>query len=190
MSYKKSMKKATNFYELNKETILHYMKDGGLLFSMELDSKELSSLFDQYAGIDYVLLNKQFGKLYGIAARVNFWQGTKGCLTIRYSRPSGAPTEYFKRLSSIMANDSFYPHITMQIDAEDNIAVSGIMVSTKFLYYAIHENHEFITNHYMNTCKEGNEYLKLPFEFIRDDLKVKCSIFEMQEKAHQIELIR
>ena len=174
----KSMKKATIFYEENKDYILDKLTGVNSLFSMELDTKELGRLFDQYAGIDYVLVNRKLSQLFGVAARVNFWWKTKGHLTIRYERKSGADTEYKKRKSSILSDDSLYPQITMQIDcSNDNKPEGGIMLKTKELYLYLYKNESDCLRRYMQTCKEGNKYLSIPYKTIENELNVKCTVF-------------
>lgn len=178
MEFELALKKSTLFYECNKDFITEKFNGKNELFSMELDSTVLAKLFDQYAGIDYVLINKGVGKIYGIAARVNFWSETIGHLTIRYKRKSGYKTEYEKRLSSISMNDSFYPHITIQIDSDkNNKAISGILVKTKELYAYIESNKEKVINKYMRTCSEGNNYLAIPYSEIQDNFLIPSKIF-------------
>ena len=72
MNYPASIKKSTKFYEDNKTYILNKFNSPSKLFSIELDAATLAKLFDQYSGIDYVLVNTKSQKIYGIAARVNF----------------------------------------------------------------------------------------------------------------------
>ncbi|MDX5584303.1 MAG: hypothetical protein QNK20_05150 [Aureibaculum sp.] len=172
------MKKATEFYELNKPYILNKLKYTNELFSIELDSKKLAKLFDMYAGIDYILFNKKLNKLYGVAARVNFYWKTKGCLTIRYKRNTGACTEFSKRMASIKSDDSLYPNLTIQVDSsKDNKPEGGIILRTKDLYLYLDENITDIKNKYMKTCKEGNDYLAIPFHVINSEFNIKCRIF-------------
>lgn len=176
--FKKDFSKSVLFYENNKEYILDKFTGNNNMFSIEIDSNVLAKLFDMYAGIDYILVNKDFSKMYGIAARVNFAQCTKGNITIRYSRRNGIPTEYSKRVDSILNNDSFYPHITIQIDSNNfNKAIGGIFLKTRELYLYIEENKEYITNAFMKTCYEGNKYLSIPYPIIKDVFKIPCKVF-------------
>lgn len=176
VNVEKSMKQAITFYEANKDYVLNQFDGLNELFGIELDSKRLGTLFDQYAGIDYVLLNKKLGQMFGIAARVNFWHKTKGHLTIRYSRPSGVDTEYQKRMRSVIRGGSMYPQITMQIDGDKNSlkAEGGILISTQTLYEYLNKND--VINKYINCTSEGQQYLSIPYEFINANKLIKSKI--------------
>ena len=167
-NFKRDIKKSTDFYERNQKVILSNFNEFCSLYSIELDSKEIASLFDKYAGIDYILVDKKTGKMFGVAARVNFWYKTKGSLTIRYKRKSGYPTEYEKRVSSISKNDSFYPHITIQIDDNSGTVGGGIIVQTNALYNYIEKNKDYFISQFMATCSEGNQYLSIPYYLIKN----------------------
>lgn len=168
-----SMKKSTSFMEEHKEEILSWFAPGSDLYSIELDSKKLSSLFDQYSGVDYVLVRNYEHKMLGVAARVNFWEGNFKHVTIRYKRKSGNKTEYEKRLSSIINNDSIYPHVTLQVDSINDKIVSGLIYKTDDLYKNMLQDIDEIAKKYMRVCKEGNQYLRLPFEFVQKNAKSK-----------------
>ncbi len=174
---KKSMKKATIFYEANKPYILKQLKHKGELISVELDSQKLAKQFDMKAGIDYVFVNHEMNILQGVAARVNFWWKTKGHLTIRYKRKTGGKTEYEKRINSINSH-SMYPNLTMQMDStSDNKISKGIILLTKDLYQFIDSNKEKVLNNYMNVCSEGNNYLSIPYGDIKDKFNIQCKVF-------------
>lgn len=174
---KKSMKKATIFYEANKSYILKQLKHKGELISVELDTKALANQFDMKAGIDYVFVNHELGSLQGVAARVNFWWKTKGHLTIRYKRKTGGKTEYEKRIKSINGN-SMYPNLTMQMDSTvDKKIEKGIILLTKDLYQYIDANKKNVIEKYMNVCSEGNNYLSIPYSDIKNKFNVQCKVF-------------
>ena len=178
----KFMSKATKFYEQNKDYILNQFSHRGDLISLELDSQRLAKDFDLKAGIDYVYINNVFNELYGVAARVNFANVTKGHLTIRFKRKTGTDTEYKKRIKSIHGN-SMYPAITMQIDSDNGSPGNGIIVMTKELYLFIEENFNEIQESYLNECREGNQYLSIPYQFIQQNLQDYCKIFDCRKAA-------
>jgi len=175
-----SLKRATEFFEKNKEDVLLNLGGSQSLHSIELDSTSLAKLFDQNCGIDYVLLNLKTKEMRGVAARVNFWSGTKGHLTIRYKRGSGAKTEYAKRAESIANRNSLYPHVTIQLDSADEQGSrgmsGGIAVNTESLYKYIEANKDKITSTYMRVCKEGNDFLAIPYADIKS-FGILCKIF-------------
>lgn len=178
MSFKNSLKRSTSFYETNKQELIKEFNSFTELVSIELDSKYLANLFDQYAGIDYVLVNNALKKLYGVAARVNFSLKTKGKLTIRYSRASGTDTEFAKRLSSIRLDDSLYPNITMQVDSDINgYMEGGIILKTKELYLFLDKNIDDVKNRFLESCQEGNQYFAIPYQTIKDEFGIRCKIF-------------
>lgn len=84
---------------------------GQKIFSVECyTDKEIAVFLDTLAGIDaWARTNNE---VRGIALRVQpikCWE----TFTIRYSRPSGAKTEYFKRVKAIESG-ALYPYYTLQ----------------------------------------------------------------------------
>ena len=79
-------------------------------------NKELDTL----AGIDAWLIRRGKASICGVASRVQ-WGRAWNTFTIRISRPSGASTEYEKRLRAIDNRDHgfLYPHYTIQGYIED-----------------------------------------------------------------------
>ena len=189
--FEKDFQKAYNFYQQHKAEINEIFKKNKL-FNIEFDSAELSRLFDLYAGIDYVVCQSSQRKLFGIASRINFNPNHHKHVTIRYKRKSGAPTEYQKRVSSILnKSGEIYATITMQIDAiqdKENPNKQKILRAIVFesdkLYMAIHKNLEFFEKTFMiENHQDGNLFFKIPSSAIeemgkREGFSVKIVKFE------------
>jgi len=83
---------------------------GGRVISMEnSQDNELRTLFDVTSGIDAWQIATD-GGMYGIASRVQPYGTDWSTFTIRYSRDSGARTEWDKLSAAVNARDSrLYP---------------------------------------------------------------------------------
>ncbi|HEY3320852.1 MAG TPA: hypothetical protein VGP72_10345 [Planctomycetota bacterium] len=85
---------------------------GGELIQVETAaSSDFAMKLDRLAGIDAI--QALDGRLYGLATRVQ-WGKSYGGYSVRWSRASGNSTEFAKRLESIRASGSLYPHWTIQ----------------------------------------------------------------------------
>lgn len=88
---------------------------GGEIVSVEsIADNGMASMLDQRSGIDawHLSQNKQ---VRGIASRVQWTDKPWNTFTVRYSRDSGAKTEYEKRKFDIEAGAGWlYPHLTVQ----------------------------------------------------------------------------
>lgn len=89
---------------------------GGQIIPVEAVSPDdFASELDILAGVDAWQVVENNKGLRGIASRVQ-WGGDYRSFTIRYSTPSGAETEFQKRLRAINNPDEGYlfPHLTVQ----------------------------------------------------------------------------
>lgn len=107
---------------------------GGEIVPVEsVADKGMATILDQRSGIDawHLSLNKQ---IRGIASRVQWSDKSWGTFTVRYSRDSGAATEYSKRKNDITSDAGWlYPHITVQAyiagakDGQGELLSAGII---------------------------------------------------------------
>lgn len=175
------MKKTKLFYEENKDTIHGFFENNAKLFNIEFENSEISNLFDQYCGMDYVI---QKGKnVFGIAARVNFNSRHHNHVTIRYLRTSGAETEFSKRVRQIKNNSgAIYASITMQIDAYKNNLLRAIIFESNKLYLHIDQNIDYFEKNYMEICHyDGNKFFKLSHKEVIELSEIygfKAKLFE------------
>ena len=70
---------------------------------------------DCLAGIDAWQIDRETPMIRGMASRIQ-WRTRHDTFTIRFKLPSGRPTEFDKRLNSIInkQHGHLYPHITVQ----------------------------------------------------------------------------
>lgn len=106
---------------------------------IEKSKNELLLWFDKFAGIDYIVKNKE-GQMFGIAARIQFGKNWE-TFTIRYQRKTGSKTEFEKRKEAI-SKGFFYPLFTMQayFDRSGKNLIAACLVSTVALYDFIEKN--------------------------------------------------
>jgi hypothetical protein len=89
---------------------------GGRIIPVEaVSADDFASELDVFAGVDAWQIVENNKGMRGIASRIQ-WGADYGSFTIRYSTPSGAETEYQKRLRAINNPDEGYllPHFTVQ----------------------------------------------------------------------------
>lgn len=91
------------------------MVGGGEIIPVEsVADKGMATMLDQRSGIDAWHLS-QNGQVRGIASRVQWTDKPWNTFTVRYSRDSGAKTEYAKRKMDIESDAGWlYPHMTVQ----------------------------------------------------------------------------
>jgi len=114
------------------------MVGGGQIIPIEsVTNDAMTEMLDKYSGIDAWHLS-QARQVRGVASRVQ-WGNAWNTFTVRYSRDSGAKTEYEKRLADIKSNAGWlYPHLTVQafIDGKkggDGCLLSVAVIKTKSL---------------------------------------------------------
>lgn len=91
------------------------MVGGGEIIPVEsVADKGMATMLDQRSGIDAWHLS-QDGRVRGVASRVQWTDKPWNTFTVRYSRDSGAKTEYEKRKIDIESDAGWlYPHMTVQ----------------------------------------------------------------------------
>lgn len=90
------------------------MVGGGKIIPIEsVTDDSMTEMLDRYSGIDaWHLSDGQ--QMRGVASRVQ-WGNAWNTFTVRYTRDSGAKTEYEKRKFDIESNAGWlYPHLTVQ----------------------------------------------------------------------------
>jgi hypothetical protein len=143
-----------------------------------LGNDDLKTILDMFEGSDSIGLLKNNSGVIGIASRVQWahpligsdswalpeeewWPNTlnkflrnKGykTITIRIKRDSGKPTEYIKRINSIL-NETSYPIYIIQQYVSDRNAYKGV---GKLLSLSICKTKELIL--FIKNGKEGRDY--------------------------------
>lgn len=110
---------------------------GGELHLVEANVEtQLALDFDLLAGIDaWQVVGNRIG-MRSIASRVQ-WGPDRKTFSIRYRKPSGAETEYEKRLAAIKHPELglTYPHLTVQafLDSRGGKVLSAAAITTQHL---------------------------------------------------------
>lgn len=106
------------------------MVGGGEIIAVEsVADKGMATMLDQRSGIDAWHLS-QDGRVRGVASRVQWTDKPWNTFTVRYSRDSGAKTEYEKRKLDIESDAGWlYPHITVQAYIAGSKASGGELLS-------------------------------------------------------------
>lgn len=135
----------------------------------DLDNESLPQLFDQYAGIDAISIDKK--GMRGIALRVQYdvaWD----TFTIRAKRASGSQTEMEKRITAIQKG-YIYPYLTCQCyyKKEDRRLMSGAICRTEDLYKYIIANKNKIETR-KRKCPEGNVFYFVYFDEIQQEFEL------------------
>lgn len=179
--------KTQRFYQTNRSAIHGAFNDASQLFNVEFDDSAISSLVDRYCGIDYLLQSR--GKVYGVAARINFNIGHHRNVTIRYKRKSGTKTEFEKRCESILnETGNIYASITMQIDAFNEDLKRMIVFESDKLYMEIYRNLGYYEKHHMlKNHFDGNLFFKLKYseiQSIAESSGFRVMIYEPEKNAY------
>jgi hypothetical protein len=111
------------------------------------DNPALTAL-DKYGGIDCLFVTDD-GQLQGIAHRVNWRPEPIENFTVTVSRPSGAPTEFDRRLQTFRRSDEHFvvPHYTVQAFVERRRTgrlLLCMMVDTRDLFEFIVANPDYL----------------------------------------------
>ncbi len=103
---------------------------GGEIIPVEsVADKGMATMLDQRSGIDAWHLS-QDQQVRGIASRVQWTSRPWNTFTVRYTRDSGAKTEFEKRKHDIYAGSGWlYPHLTVQAFIEGSKALPGDLMS-------------------------------------------------------------
>lgn len=104
---------------------------GGHVVPVEsVTDSRMAQMLDMLGGVDLWYVNQQ--QIFPVASRVQYGPRPWNTFTVRYSRPSGAPTEYHKRADSIRSG-SLYPRVTIQAYIDGDRLLSAAAVDTKHL---------------------------------------------------------
>jgi len=177
MSYNSDYSKATQAFLKNKDIIGSAFL--GTLYSLEVETSQFNSLFDQIASTD--LLYKVDDCLYGVAMRVNFAKSWHKHITIRYTRQNGCKTEFEKTMCAISQN-AITARFGIQIDVDDNLQIiNGIVYDRIDLFKYISSNLNHFKVNYMHTVKEdGNTMFYVTYKQFAK-LKIKRCVYDALE---------
>lgn len=177
MSYKSDYSKATQAFLKNKDIIGSAFV--GTLYSLEVETSQFNSLFDQIASTD--LLYKVDDRLYGVAMRVNFAKSWHRHVTIRYTRQNGSKTEFEKTMCA-MEQHAITARLGIQIDVDDDLQIiNGIVYDRIALFEYIRDNLNQFKSSYMHTVKEdGNTMFFVTYEQFAK-LKISSSVYNALE---------
>lgn len=111
---------------------------GGQLQPVEVSSDaEFAKTLDMLAGIDAWQVLTSPVAMRGLASRVQ-WGQARNTFTVRIALPSGAETEYHKRIRALDNQEQgyLYPHLTVQayIDQVGGTLLSAAVVRTADLF--------------------------------------------------------
>lgn len=120
---------------------------GGELMPVEsVTAGQFAQALDVRAGIDAWQIHTSHG-IRGIASRVQWGDRDWGTFTVRYSRSSGATTEYEKRRAAIASGAGWlFPYLTIQAyvekPAREGALLSAAVCRTADLIRYIEETHD------------------------------------------------
>lgn len=151
---------------------------GGTLRPVEaVATADFKDELDLLAGIDAWQIDRGIPMMRGLASRVQ-WGGRYDTFSIRYRLPSGQPTEFEKRLTSIANRDQghLYPHFTVQayLDQKGGNLLSCAVVETAALYEVARDMEQkgiFHNSYYpekfgVRTLSNGTEFIYLHWDFL------------------------
>lgn len=166
-----------------KQVVWPRIKDdigGGYIEPVESVMNEgMTKELDILAGIDaWQVINKK--GIRGIASRVQYGRAWD-TFTIRYSRPSGAKTEYQKRVDQLTDGSFLLPEYTIQAYLDKQIggsfASAGIIQTTQ-LYYAAWsvinnpENYFRREDYGWRRSYSGEWFVWLSFDFLESEFEM------------------
>lgn len=146
---------------------------GGAIMPVESSSStDLKAAMDQLAGIDAWQLCKAEGRMRGLASRVQPSPFSYGTFTVRYTRTSGAETEYVKRKHTLeLASEGWlWPWFTLQayVHPHTHQLVAAAVVQTRELFWYIEEqlrlHPEDRDLRFDRNRQDGNVFLVIPWE--------------------------
>lgn len=121
---------AHNFQSIVWPTIGPLLGGGRLMPVETVTDSGMAQTLDMLAGVDLWYVYQDH--IFPIASRVQYGGRAWNTFTIRYSRPSGQPTEYHKRLESIRTG-SLYPAVTIQAYVNNGQLLAAAAVDTRHL---------------------------------------------------------
>jgi len=123
---------ARDFVEIVWPVVSPWFGGGALIPVETVTDSGMARLMDMASGIDAWHHQEELG-IRGIASRIQ-WETAWDTFTIRYSRTSGAKTEYEKRLSAIESDRGWiYPHLWVQAyvsKRQDGVLLSAAAMRT------------------------------------------------------------
>jgi hypothetical protein len=166
-NFKSDFSKATLFYQKNYDKIKNFVD--GELFNIELDSKRLSTIFDQYGSTDAILKTSN-NLIYAVALRVNFKEQMHKTITIRYSRHTGSETEFYKSIRAFK-NNSLNASIGIQLDADGDDLISGVVYDRKALFFNVLDNIKAIKIYkvFEPNKQDFNEMIALKYSYLEEN---------------------
>lgn len=151
---------------------------GGILRPVEaVATADFKDDLDLLAGIDAWQVDRGIPMMRGLASRVQ-WGGRYDTFSIRYRLPSGQPTEFAKRLTSIQNKDKGHllPHFTVQayLDQAGGNLLSCAVIETEALFSVAQDmdNKGIFKNSYhqdkfgIKTLPNGTEFIYLQWDFL------------------------
>ena len=111
------------------------------IFCVEDQEDPLLQAFDTDCGIDYLIQHKKQHKLRALASRIQRAEYSFDTFTVRYSRDSGTPTEYTKRINAI-AGGEMYPVLTFHayLSTDGNEFYGMAIINTVDLFEYLQKN--------------------------------------------------
>lgn len=192
MSFIRDLRAANASIEKFKDAITEHIK--GNLVSIELQDETIAKMFDMYSGIDALHITPD-NQMRGVALRCQ-WRNSKwkasypfNTFTIRYSRSTGAKTEYEKRMEAIYGGMGYlYPYLTIQAYFDDKSnpqeILSFAIVRTEDMYRVVSNNIDNPRIVQKRTVGEdGNIFLAINFSTLED---TGCKIIVWQKKHEQL----
>ena len=151
---------------------------GGTLRPVEaVATADFKDDLDLLAGIDAWQVDRGIPMMRGLASRVQ-WGGRYDTFSIRYRLPSGQPTEFAKRLTSIQNKDKghLFPYFTVQayLDQAGGNLLSCAVIETEALFSVAQDmdNKGIFKNSYyqdkfgIKTLSNGTEFIYLRWDFL------------------------
>lgn len=162
---------------------------GGKIIPVEVVSPDdFASEIDILAGVDAWQIVQNNKGMRGIASRVQ-WGGDYRSFTIRYSTPSGAETEFQKRLRAIQNPDEGYlsPHLTIQafLNKQGGQILSVAAIPTRHLIQQAQKlielgcmNNGYDPRYGVRYSPDGRGFLYLSWQYLAySDVKDHLIIF-------------
>lgn len=151
---------------------------GGMLRPVEaVATADFKDDLDLLAGIDAWQVDRGIPMMRGLASRVQ-WGGRYDTFSIRYRLPSGQPTEFAKRVTSIQnkGKGHLFPHFTVQayLDQAGGKLLSCAVIETEALFSVAQEmdGKGIFKNSYhqdkfgIKTLPNGTEFIYLQWDFL------------------------
>ncbi len=153
---------------------------GGTLKPVEAVSEaSFKDELDLLAGIDAWQIITNAPAIRGLASRVQWGPKPYNTFSIRYQLPSGKPTEFSKRLTSIRNKDNghLFPHLTIQayLDSQSGNVLSCAAIKTEDLFAKAAmlaegmalENNKNPSLYGTQTIGDGTTFMYISWDYLR-----------------------